>query len=597
MSADAVWAAAPTGDEMQNEFDDGRPAEPGRSPAEPAGPPSEPPDTDDRKVRPPQPGGEPCGAPGSTGHLYGPPESAGRPPQPGGEPHGAPGATGYPAPSGIGPPPDTAYAPWTLTDFTYPTTAAAAPVSGADGPGTAGEFGTMAPDQPIRRRFWPHRWWTRAVVLLLALALVGGAVVLLRDQVGSDATDTGPSASSNGQSGSTHPNLLASNRDAFDAVLDRRSDAVADGDLKAFLADLDPAKTKLIRKQRLLFKNLGVLPVKSFKYVSTSYLPPVPAQAGNLDGAFNPGSAIIEARLQLLDADPRPTTARYSVKLRLRSGRLLITDISSKGAVRPFSPTPWDSTELTVVRTTHMVVGVAADAKDRAQAIADAAERAYDTSRGLWPKRARDEFVIFAAGKRSMFESWYGFADDTPDFSVGRALTVPTCCGTRHRKLGDETSTHIVLDLSELSDPVDLEWTLAHELTHAVAQPRAAASWEAPSWASEGYAEYVGIRLLAKRGYYALWARDVREYVAAGKFRDRLPTDEGFYGRNADINYALSVRFFEYLAGEYGESTAKNFYFYLNAMDPLDVDAAMRKYFHASQKKVVADWADWVRGS
>ncbi|HKE51702.1 MAG TPA: hypothetical protein VKE25_09335 [Actinomycetes bacterium] len=461
-------------------------------------------------------------------------------------------------------------------------------------PGPAGELGAVVPAKQRRRRFWPRRWWTRTVVLLLALALVGGGLLLLRDQVGSDSS---AASAGKGQPGPTHPNLLASNRDAFNALLDRRTDAVADGDLKAFLADLDPTKTKLIRKQRLLFKNLGKLPVKSFKYVQTSYLPPVPVQAGNPDGEFSTGHAMIEAWLRLVDADPRPTVARYSLKLELQAGKLVITDVSSTGAVRPYSPTPWDSTDLTVIRTTHMVVGVASDETDRAQAVADAAERAYDASLGLWPKQARKEFVIFAAGKRSTFESWYGFSDDTPDFSVGRALTVPTCCQTRHKKLGDSTSTHIVLDLSELSDPIDLEWTLAHELTHAVAQPRAAADYDAPRWASEGYAEYVGIRLLAKRGYFALWARDVREYVADGKFRDRLPSDSGFYGRSADINYALSVRFFEYLAGEYGESTVKNFFFYLNSMDPLDTDAAMRKYFHASQRKVVSDWAAWVRNS
>ena len=433
--------------------------------------------------------------------------------------------------------------------------------------------------------------------MLLALALVGGGAMLLRDQVGQDPAGATPSPSAKTQSGPTHPNLLASNRDALSALLDRRAEAVADGDLKAFLADLDPGKTKLLRRQRLLFRNLGVLPVKSLEYLAESYQPPTPTQADNPDGAFNPGTAIVQARLRLVDADPRPTLARYAVKVALRSGQLVITDISSKGIARPYSPTPWDASTLTVVRTTHMLIGVTPDEKDRAREIADAAERAYETSLGLWPRRARNEFVIFAAGKRSTFESWYGFADNTPDSSIGRALTIPTCCQTRDTKLGDSTSTHIVLDLSELSDPIDLEWTLAHELTHAVSQPREAADYDAPRWATEGYAEYVGIRLLARRGYYALWARDVREYVADGKFRDRLPVDENFYGRNSDINYALSVRLFEYLAGEYGESTVKNFFFYLNSMDPLDTDAAMRKYFHASQKKVVANWAAWVRNS
>ncbi|MGH8833850.1 MAG: hypothetical protein ACRDWG_02455 [Actinomycetes bacterium] len=557
------------GDQMQAEFDGGDPTKPVESSDEPAGQPSEPPGTADQLVQPP----------------------------PGGDPYGAPTSTGYVPPTVTDPPPDAANSPWMASDSTHPATFTPIPAGGTYGPGLAGEIGTVAPAGPSRRRFWPRRWWTRAIVVLLALALVGGGLVLFRDQVGRDAAEATRSPSGSNQPGPTHPNLLASNRDAFNALLDRRAEAVADGDLEVFLADLDPGKTKLLRRQRLLFDNLGVLPVKSFKYVAESYLPPVPAQAGNPDGAFNPGSAIIESQLQFIDADPRPTIARYSVKLELRSGKLVITDISSKGAVRPFSPTPWDSTDLTVVRTTHMVVGVAPDEKDRAQEIAAAAERAYETSRGLWPKRARDEFVIFAAGKRSTFESWYGFAHDTPDFSVGRALTVPTCCQTRDQKLGDTTSTHVILDMSELSDPIDLEWTLAHELTHAVAQPRAAANYDAPSWAVEGYAEYVGIRLLAKRGYYALWARDVREYVADGKFRNRLPAEEGFYGRNADINYALSVRFFEYLAGEYGESTVKNFFFYLNSMDPLDTNAAMRKYFHSSPKKVVASWADWVRNS
>jgi hypothetical protein len=516
----------------------------------------------------------------------GPDEPAGSPEEPSGQ-HRRPSGAAADAPN----------SPWLATDSTYPAAFTATAAGETEVPGLSGGPGAAAPTGPRRRRLWPRRWWARLIVVLLALALVGGGLALLRDQIGGDGAEATRSPSGKGQPGLTHPNLLASNRDAFDALLDRRAEAVADSDLKAFLADLDPGKKKLLRRQRLLFKNLGVLPVRSFEYVSESYLPPVPAQAGNPDGRFNPGGAVIEAQLQFIDADPRPTIARYSVKLELRSGKLVITDISSKGAVRPFSPTPWDSSTLTVVRTTHMVVGVDPAVKDRAREVADAAERAYQTSLGLWPKRARNEFVIFGAGKRSTFEGWYGFADDTPDFSVGRALTVPTCCQTRDQKLGDSTSTHVILDLSELSDPIDLEWTLAHELTHAVAQPRAAADYDAPSWASEGYAEYVGIRLLDKRGYFALWARDVRQYVAEGRFRGRLPSDEGFYGRNADINYALSVRFFEYLAGEYGESTVKNFYFYLNSMDPLDTDAAMRKYFHASQRKVVANWAAWVRSS
>ncbi|MCI0685716.1 MAG: hypothetical protein L0Y54_00545, partial [Sporichthyaceae bacterium] len=449
-----------------------------------------------------------------------------------------------------------------------------------------------------RRRLRPRRWWTRLTVLVVALTLAGaGGWVLLRDQVTGTANTPAPTQPAAASPAARHPNLLATSRDSFEALLDRRGDAVTDRDQKAFLADLDPAASKLISKQKLLFKNLGKLPVSSFEYDSWSYQPPQPVVSGNLDGPFNPGSATIATQVQFTDADPRPTTARYAVKVELRSGKLVITDISSKGTTSPYSPTPWDAAELTVVRTEHMVVGVTPDVKDRAREVADAAERAYDTSRGLWPKRARNEFVIFATGKRSTFESWYGFGNRTPDFSVGRAISVPTCCETADEKLGDSTSTHIIIDLGELPDEIDLEWTLAHELTHAVSQPRADASYDVPTWAVEGYAEYVGISLLDARGYFAYWARDVRAYVKDGKFKNKLPADDNFYGKNSDINYALSVRFFEYLVGEYGESTVKNFFFYLNAMDRTDVDAAMRKYFKASDKKIVADWSSWVRNS
>jgi hypothetical protein len=56
----------------------------------------------------------------------------------------------------------------------------------------------------------------------------------------------------------------------------------------------------------------------------------------------------------------------------------------------------------------------------------------------------------------------------------------------------------------------------------------------------------------------------------------------------------LSVRFFEFLADRYGTGKTRDFYFYLNAMRHPDADAAMRKYFGTSQKKLVAAWAAWV---
>lgn len=431
------------------------------------------------------------------------------------------------------------------------------------------------------------------VVVAVVVLLAGGTgVYILR---GSDSHPASTNSRPPGSEVSRHPNLVASTRPALDALLERRSQAVADNDRDAFLADLDSANKKLVSSQRLIFDNLTKLHASENDFaISSYYTQPAPVDPTDLDGAWQPGVAHVESRVQLDEVDPRPTVAYYKWTVEVRDGKLVITGIAPSPYPHPSAPMPWETAAFTVSRTAHMLVAATPDIAKRTKQVAAAAERAYRQSRSLWPKHATDEFVIFATTNRKLMGSWYGKLESLPD-PTGVTIQVPTCCIRQEEKVGDVTSTHIVVDIKQARDRIDLEWLLAHELTHAVAEPNADIhNAGALRWADEGYAEFVGVSLLDHYGYVANWDQVARKYAGGGAFDGKLPTDSAFYTKDVDVHYALAVRFFEYLADRYGKTKTRDFYFYLNATKTADPDAAMRKYFNTPEQALVAAWANWV---
>lgn len=71
---------------------------------------------------------------------------------------------------------------------------------------------------------------------------------------------------------------------AIDVVLARRSTAVLKGDLKGFLAAIDPKQADLVARERLLFVNLRKFGFSSLKYFTADAFRPVP----NLVDKFGP---------------------------------------------------------------------------------------------------------------------------------------------------------------------------------------------------------------------------------------------------------------------------------------------------------------------
>ncbi len=451
----------------------------------------------------------------------------------------------------------------------------------------------------MRTEWRPRIAFTVAAVISAGAVAAGVGLGLLADP-GTDREPGNPAASApsaaTSESVPVTPDFTASppagSVQALDALLLRRAQAITACDLDAFLADLDQGQDDLVAEQRMLFANLAELPVGSAEFARRDYR--APAAAGS------EGRALVEARIRLDGVDPAPTVARYRWDIAIEDGRLVITDIgvNETGAENPYAPTPWDSAPLTAVRTPHALVVVTTESEDRAGDLADAVESAYQRSRDLWPADVPDRFAVFGTSRRAIFEAWYGTGGGALGTgTAGQAVPVATCCATERRTLGDITSTHVIVDLDEVGSGIELERLLAHELTHAVAQPRTVLGNRLPRWAEEGFAEFVGVQLRRSYGAGSRWPEVVRDYVRRGGFTGTLPADADFYGSDAEANYGLSVQFFEFLAQRYGPSKVSEFYFGLAAMPDPDLDVAIQADFKISENRLLADWADWVRES
>jgi hypothetical protein len=186
-----------------------------------------------------------------------------------------------------------------------------------------------------------------AIVAAAALLAGGAGVYFLR---GSDSHPASTTPST-GSTVSRHPNLVASTRQSLDALLERRSHAIADDDRDAFLADIDPANKKLVSAQGLIFDNLTKLHASENDFaISSYYTQPAPVDPNDLDGDWQRGEAHVESRVQLDEVDPRPTVAYYKWTVEVRDGKLVITGMAPSLFPEPTAPMPWETAQQRVRR-------------------------------------------------------------------------------------------------------------------------------------------------------------------------------------------------------------------------------------------------------
>lgn len=326
-------------------------------------------------------------------------------------------------------------------------------------------------------------------------------------------------------------------------LLDERARAVRDGDLARYLSRVDPRDPELLAREERYFRNVVQLPWARFDYEV-------------LDSAWQVrtrprwGRDLLvpevrqRTRLEGFDEHDVVRTVGWVVSF---DGRrpLLVSDRGAGGRrLLGDAPAPWDLTAVTV-RQRPGVLGVFdEDTVASASEVMRLAQRGIEELEPLpfaWPRAA----VVYSLGRSEVLDSF----TDVPGGSIDLlgAITFPV-----HAEPGgaDVASTRLlVLPSSVAAGEPFLGRILRHELSHVAVGPR---DDGAPTWFSEGLAEYLGARPVPReqRSIPTSALQRSREQPPAG-----MPASTSFNGPQQDWHYALSWMACDHVAASAGEQT------------------------------------------
>ncbi|XVU28663.1 hypothetical protein ACQPZJ_16900 [Actinoplanes sp. CA-054009] len=437
---------------------------------------------------------------------------------------------------------------------------------------------------PDRR---PRRWLMPAAVAVVAV-VVAGVVVVSRPGGAAPEAVTATAA----QSYDINPDRRFQ---LVDELLARRVAAFRAGDLKAWLADIDPTATKAIAFEKKRFANL-----RQFRFTSFDL------RLSNVKrtAVFDEKPDVVIDQISRLAVDVERSVVPYDWKLTLAGDRFQITDVGPNYSPQYESPLlfpPVDDVPLRSASAGGITVAAPAGSKWDPKAYLPAARNAAKLVRSLWGARPYKTpgFVIFL-GDHRQFLKWY-------DNNAGRQGAVGVTVfphavdeeGTDQFDRPNPTVMHapnqpswirrgagsrIVLDMSQLTTARQAQTVMAHEMAHAIAPHlvQAKAGGYGPkstnvqaTWPIEGFARWV--EFLDAPGYAQsamARVRAGRAYRPAGPF----PASEGFYaadGKRQSYNYNLSSSMFLAAAQVGGRQKAVDLYICLTNQMEYQADTEM----------------------
>lgn len=325
-------------------------------------------------------------------------------------------------------------------------------------------------------------------------------------------------------------------------VLDRRAEAIRDGDLERFLDTLDTSDEALVRRQRRYFANLRQLPLQELDYdVLKSDWP-----TGLRAPGWGRQVTLPQVRVstQLRDFDTVPVERVTGFAFDRKEGRVLVvSELTGAGKQFPGSnPAPWDLVRIHV-RTDLDSLQLYDDDTWRSAGTVSAAVRSgiADVRRTVptgWDGRA----VVYVFSRQAVLNSFEGVPGGNikhlgaMTFPMYAVLGQPTVAGTRFT----------LLPSSLRAGTVFLGRIVRHELTHVALGSR---DDGAPIWFAEGIAEYMGAREIPE---------DQRRIATVALVRARqgvrrLPASRGFNGDDQAWHYALAWMACDYIAATRGE--------------------------------------------
>lgn len=347
---------------------------------------------------------------------------------------------------------------------------------------------------------------------------------------------------------------------AIRAVLDRRAAAVLAEDRQSFLADVDRADPDFVTAQERLFDNLAQVDLASWEYELIGRDYDRPDLESTYDRPYHLPALLLHYAIEGFDVAP---VARPQVLTFVKRGqRWLVASDTDADADLPETghADPWDRRAV-VVREGKRVL-VLADAEDEARAddLVTVADRAVARVARLWPEGWRRRVVVVAVRDQQLVETY--FRTELQSSENVAAIAVPAygwVPGWSPREAaeaeGDVGPRSRVILNPRYFDPADETNVdlLTHEVTHVATQARTKAG--APTWLSEGVAEYTAYRHL--RPFTVDAPRSLQRQIEAGSVE--LPTYD-FYARDVEAHYLAGFLACAHVADEYGEATLRRLY-------------------------------------
>ncbi|GAA1567865.1 hypothetical protein GCM10009789_21600 [Kribbella sancticallisti] len=382
----------------------------------------------------------------------------------------------------------------------------------------------------------------RLLAGVVALAIAGTTGVLVATR--SDQVDVPGGSVAAAQTPANDGIDPAVRTKQLDAIVAGRSTAVLRGDLKGFLASVDPKQPKLVARQKTLFTNL-----RQFRFTTLKYFLADEQTDSTVAAKYGPNaySTRVMMRYQVAGLDPKPVQTDVGYTFVHRSGRwLLAADNAIDAALSSDGHRqPWDFQPITVLRRGKVLVVV--DKKEAAlgREIAEVSEGAVKGVRRHWPRRW-DGAVMVVAMPEPQVMSMQWTAGDGKGWTIAAKAVTLYDGEPRDDRTATPVGSRIVVNPAVRKD-LD-EDLLAHEMTHVATVP---IGIRTPIWLVEGIAEYVRCHSIEDDPQWTVdpYRKTVRtKYLASMKV---LPTEAEF-NANGDRSYGQSWWAAEYLADAEG---------------------------------------------
>ncbi|WP_460661587.1 peptidase MA family metallohydrolase [Kribbella swartbergensis] len=396
----------------------------------------------------------------------------------------------------------------------------------------------------------PRRLFAGLAALLLAGT--SGVVAVRLQEGGSTAGSSVSAIKATATPGQLTEGQQAARKTEVDAVLAKRSAAVLKGDLKGFLAAVDPQHKQLVARQRMLFTNLRKFRFTTLKYVVADERP-----SKVLIGKYGADvfSTRVMMRYQLHGLDAKPVQTDLGYAFVQRGGTWVLVDDSA--IEETLSPDghrqPWDFQEIAVIRRGRVVVVVDKGEQALGQKIAKVSQSAVDGVRRHWRRPWSGSVMVVAMSEpRVMATVWtagsgYGWT------IAAKAVSLYDGDPWAEKSVAPVSSRIVVNPAVRKQLDEDL---LVHEMTHVATLQLGVRT---PIWLVEGIAEYVRCASIEDDPQWTVdpYRKTVRtKYLPSMKV---LPTRAEFDAAG-DRSYGQSWWITAYLVDELGEKGVADLY-------------------------------------